>query len=92
LLGPDLDPGRGVHQDDRAVRHPQRRLDVAHEVGVTRRVEDVDLGLPPLERQDAGADGDVALDLVRVEVGHRVALFDLSEAGGRLRVEEHRLG
>ena len=91
LLGADLDAGRGVDDDDGRVGHAQGGLHVADEVGVAGRVDDVDLGVPPLDGGHAGADGDAPLDLVRVEIGDGVAFVDPAQAGGGLGVEEERL-
>jgi hypothetical protein len=66
-------------------------MELAGEIGVARRVDQVDLGFPPFQGSDGGADGDAALDLVGIEVGDRVALFDPAEARRGLRVEQQRL-
>jgi hypothetical protein len=65
---------------------------MAHEVLVTRRVEEVDLGVLPLERQHSGVDGDLALGFIRVEVGNRVAFLDLALASRHPGPKEHCFG
>ena len=61
---------RGVAQDQPAVDHPQDALDLAAEVGVTRRVHDVDLDALPAHGGVLGQDGDSPLALQRVRVHH----------------------
>ena len=51
----------GVDQHDRAVDHGQDALDLAAEIGVARRVDDVDAGVLPCDRGRLGQDGDAAL-------------------------------
>jgi hypothetical protein len=92
LLGADFDPGRSVDNDDRGIGDPQRRRHFPQEIGVTRCVEQIDLRLPPLDRRDRGADGNMALDLVRIEIGDRVPVFDPTQAVDRLGVEQQRFG
>jgi hypothetical protein len=49
-LGLHLDPFDGRHDEDHEVGRPQRRSDVAHEVGVAGCIEQVDLAALVLER------------------------------------------
>ncbi len=58
----------GVHQQDDAVDHFQNTLHLAAEVGVTRRVHDVDLGVAVLDGGVLGQNGDAALPLQVVGV------------------------
>jgi hypothetical protein len=88
LLGADLDPGRGVDEDDGGVGNAQGGLHVADEIGIARRIDDVDLAISPLDGSQCGADGDLPFDLVRVIVGDGVPLLDLPETGRRLGIEE----
>jgi len=55
------------HQD--AVDHAQDALDLAAEIGVARRVDDVDQNVAPQQRGAFGEDRDaaLALELVRIE-------------------------
>ena len=78
-----------VDEEQHAVHHPQRTLDLAAEVGVPRRVDDVDLRL-------AVADGGVLREdrdaLLALEV-HRVhdALPHVLVLAERARLPEHRV-
>ena len=65
----------GVDEQQRAVGHAQHALDLAAEVGVARRVDDVDLHALVLDGDVLGEDGDAALALLVVGVEH--ALLDL---------------
>ena len=83
-LGPELfrldfDAGHRVDAHERAFRDAERRLRVAEEVGEARRVDDVDLGLLPLEAGEAGGEGVLAGDLFVVEVGDGRAVVDLAQ-------------
>ncbi len=66
----------GVHQKHHTIDHRQDALDLAAEVGVARRVDDVDAGVVPDDRGRLGEDGDAALTLQIVAVH--------SALGGRL--------
>ena len=60
----------GVHQHQRAVHHVQDALDLAAEIGVAGRVDDIDAGILPQDRGRLGQDGDAALALEIVGI-HR---------------------
>ena len=60
----------GVDDEQHAVDHAEDALDLAAEVGVARRVDDVDLGVLPADRGVLREDGDPALTLERVGVHH----------------------
>ena len=60
----------GVDQHQRAVDHVEDALDLAAEIGVARRVDDVDAGVLPEDRGGLGEDGDAALALQVVGI-HR---------------------
>ena len=53
----------GVHQHQRAVHHVEDALDLAAEVGVARRIDDIDAGVLPHDRGRLGENGDAALAL-----------------------------
>ncbi len=75
----------GVDQHDRAVDHREDALDLAAEVGVAGRVDDVDAMLLPHHRGRFGQNGDAALFFEVVGIHH--ALGDalvLSEGAGLL--------
>ena len=76
---------RSVDQNHGAVDHVEDALDLAAEIGVARRVDDVDAGVLPLHRRRLGQDRDAALlfEVVRI---HR-ALF-----GPLVLAERARLG
>ncbi len=65
----------GVDQEQHRVDHAEHALDLATEVGVAGRVDDVDQVVLPLHRAVLGADGDAALALEVVAVHH--ALVDV---------------
>ncbi len=73
----------GVHQHQRAVNHVEDALDLAAEIGVARRIHDVDVGVLPDDRGHLGEDGDAALALEIVGIhgalGH--ALIGAEGAG-----------
>ena len=60
----------GVDQQQHAVDHRQNALDLAAEVGVTRRVDDVDVRIAIFDRAVLGDDGDPAFALEVVAVHH----------------------
>ena len=74
----------GVDQHQRAVNHVEDALDLAAEIGVARRVDDVDARAGPDDRGHLGEDGDaaLALEVVRIHGALRHALI-LAE-GARL--------
>ena len=51
----------GVDQDQRAIHHIEDALDLAAEIGVARRVDDIDAGVLPDQRGRLGEDGNAAL-------------------------------
>ena len=61
-------PLRGVHEQQRAVDHLERALDLAAEVGVAGRVDDVDLDVAVVHGGVLGQDRDAALALEVVGV------------------------
>ena len=58
----------GVDEQQHRVDHAEHTLDLAAEIGVTGRVDDVDQVVLPLHRAVLGADGDAALALEVVAV------------------------
>ena len=73
----------GVDQEDGAVDHGEGPLDLAAEIGVARRVEDVDLDALPDDRAVLGGYGDAALAL-EVHAVHEafLGLLALAEHAG----------
>ena len=63
-------PFGGIDQHDRAIHHVEDALDLAAEIGVAGRIDDVDAGVLPDQRRRLGQDGDAALALEIVGI-HR---------------------
>ncbi len=59
-----------IDDEQNAVDHAQNALDLATEVGVAGRVDDVDLGPVPAHRRVLGQDRDSALALERIGIHH----------------------
>src|SRR5439155_16023285 len=87
----DLDAVDGIYHDDRGVGGAHRSLDIAEEVRITRRVDDVDFVVPPFERREGERHRDLLGDLVWVEVADGVALLDASGAIDRSGGEQQSL-
>ena len=70
----------GVDQHQRAIDHVEDALDLAAEIGVARRVDDVDAGALPEDRGHLGENGDAALALEIVGIhralGHPLVLAE----------------
>ena len=77
-----------VDQHDRAVDHVEDALDLAAEIGVAGRVDDVDPGVLPDQRRDLGEDSDAALALEVVRI-HRPLRDLLVVAEGAGLAEQH---
>ena len=60
----------GIDQHQRAVHHVEDALDLAAEIGVARRIDDVDARVLPQDRGRLGEDRDAALALQIVRI-HR---------------------
>ena len=87
-------PFGGVDQHDRAVDHRQDALDLAAEIGVAGRVDDVDAHVLPDDRGRLGEDGDAALALEVVRIHHPLGDALVVAEGARLlqqAVDERRL-
>ena len=61
-------PFGGVDEHDRAVDHRQDALDLAAEIRVARRIDDVDAHVLPNDRSRLGENGDAALALEVVRI------------------------
>ncbi len=87
-------PFGGIDQDDRAIDHGQDALHLAAEVGVARRIDDVDPRVLPCNRRRLGDDRDPALlfEIVRIHDPLGDPLI-LAEGAGLLEqaVHERRL-
>ena len=85
-----------IHEDDRPVDHRKNALDLAAEIGVARRVDDVDPNVLPHHRGRFGENGDAALafEVVRIHdpfgdplvVAKRAGLLQEPVDEGRLAV------
>ena len=60
-----------IHQEQRAVGHAQRALDLTAEVGMSRRVDQVDFVVSPPNRRVLRQNGDAALPLEVVRIHAR---------------------
>ncbi len=76
-----------VDEHDRAVDHRQDALDLAAEIGVARRVDDVDARGPPDDRGRLGENGDAALALEVVRIHHPLGDALVVAEGARLLQE-----
>ena len=88
LFGRDLRAVDAVHDDQRGVGHPQRRPRVTQEVGHSGRVDEVDLGLIPLNVGHAGGESVLARDFFFVVIGDGRPVVHLPETIDRPRVEQ----
>ena len=66
-------PFEGVDQDQRPIGHLERSLDLAAEIGVAGRIDDVDLDVAVFDGDVLGQDGDAALALEIVGVENALA-------------------
>ena len=76
----------GVHQKNDAIDHGEDALNLAAEVGVARRIHDIDTGVAPGNGRALGKNGDAALAL-QIATVHR-ALFNALVVSERARVAE----
>ena len=89
LFGADDRAGNRADHDQRRIAKLHRRGDFAVEIKEARRVDQVDLGVLPLERRDRHVDGDIALQLFGIEVRRRSVV---RETVYKARIVEHGLG
>ena len=73
-----------IHQNDRAVHHVEDAFDLAAEIGMAGRIDDVDAHILPDDRGHLGEDGDAALTFEVVGI-HR-ALGDALVLAERARL------
>ena len=73
----------GVNQHDRRIHHRQDALNLAAEVGMAGRVDDVDAGVLPVDRGRLGENGDAAFlfEVVRIHGAFGDALVFAERAG-----------
>ena len=87
-------PLRGVHQEQHAVDHRERALDLAAEVGMAWRVDDIDAHAFPRDGGVLRENGDAPLPLERERVHHPFGDGLIGAEHARLaqqRVDERRL-
>ena len=87
-----LGPGHRAHHEHREVGHPQRRQRLALEVGVARRVEEVDAVALPHDRGQRQRQRLAAPLLLGLAVAHRRAVLDPAEPRHEAGLEQHGLG
>jgi hypothetical protein len=91
-LGLCLHPVDRAHDEHREVDHTQRGHDIAHEVGVAGRVDEVDAMAVPIERRHREPERHEATLLLGVVVAHGGSLLDPPEAVDRSRAVQERFG
>ena len=92
LAGVDLDARGGRDGDDHVLDGGQGAQGVADEVGVARRVDEVDLLALPLEVEQVAVDGQVPSFLLVVDVGDAGAVVDRASPVGGAGGEEQGVG
>ena len=88
LLRADIQAGDGAHGDDGALAHGQRAGLLTGEIEVSGDIDQIDLGVLPLQRSHGGADGNAALGLFGLEVGGGGAVLNAALAIDRARREQ----
>ena len=91
LLEPGLDPGRGVHHEDRAVRRGEALDHVGDEVRVAGRVEQRDPRPVRLERADREAERLAPLLLLGLEIEVGRPVVDPTQPRDRPALEQQLL-
>ena len=91
FLGLDLHPRHRVHHHHRRAHRAEPRPRVGDEVAVSGRVDEVESVPLVVAERDRGGQRDLALDLVRVEVGGGGAVVHATEAVHRPGGEQHPL-
>jgi hypothetical protein len=89
--GGHLDAHDGVDDEQRVLAHAQGPEGVGDEGGLAGRVDQVDLGVAPLEGGERRGDRHATGLLVLVGVRDRRPIGDASHPGGGARLEEQRL-
>src|SRR5690606_2280204 len=87
-----LDTGDGVEDDDTAIKHTQRALDLHGEIDVAGRIEDVDPVPVPVAGCRCRRDGDAAFALLDHPVHRRGALVGFADTVNATGVEQDALG
>ena len=92
LARSDLHAGLARDDEDSRVRDADAGHDLAPEVGVARRVDDVDLVPAPGRVQNRGVDAGASALFLRLEVRRSCAVLNGAQAGRDARSMEHRFG
>ena len=87
-----LDAFDRAHDEHGEIRDPQCRQRLTLEVGVPRRVDEVDLVVFPLDRRQGERQRDRPFLLLGVEVAHGGAVFDPAHTTDGARFEEQSFG
>ena len=82
-LGAHFCAGNRIDHHQRAIGHAQRRNHLTDEIGVTRRIQQVDLVIAIFDREHGRRQRKPAPDFFIFEIRGGGAIFDLSQAGGR---------
>jgi hypothetical protein len=90
-LGAHLHAGHGIHQDKSAVRDTQRRDHLSDEVGIARRIEQIDLVILVFTGEERRRERELAPDLLVLEIRNRVAFLYLPHPGESACQEEQGL-
>ena len=88
-LRDDFDSGHAIHYDDGGVDDGQSHLGLVDEHVEAGSVENVDLGLAPLDDGQAGRDRHLAGDFFVVVIGGGGTIIDAAEAGSGSGGKEH---
>ena len=91
LLRLHLHARHRVDHHDGGARHAEPRAGVGDEVAVSGGVDEVEAMALVVAEGHRGVQGNLALDLVGIEIGGGGAVVDLAEARGRAGGEEDRL-
>ena len=79
LLGDDLDAGDRIDDDEGGIDGGDGQLGFMHEHVEAGSVDEVDLGLAPLDGGERGGDGHLAGDFFFVVIGGGGAVIDPAE-------------
>ena len=84
----DLDAGRRRDHDECAVSGAQSTLDIAHKVGIARRIDEIQFIVTPFAGGQLHIDGHAALRLFRLMIEQTRLVLDTAEALGCAGIEE----
>ena len=90
-LGADLGAALAVDHDNGSVSRSYALELLAHEIGVTGSIQNIDLCIVIVDVCSGKRNGIVSCDLFRIEIGNGVAVADLAHSVDLARAEEHSL-